>query len=155
MPGFDPHDHSACVADAISAAEAHCAAAKAQFTPVRRRTLEILLREHKAMGAYDVLARLDADGLGSAPPVAYRALDFLVRHGFAHKIAKLNAYVACSHPGTAHDPAFMICTDCDAVAEAPADPDRGQLGRAAAEAGFEIKTAVFEAEGICPSCKAP
>jgi Fur family zinc uptake transcriptional regulator len=53
--GFHPHNHSTCVGDAIAAAEAHCANHSLQFTPVRRRVLEILLQEHKAMGAYDIL----------------------------------------------------------------------------------------------------
>jgi len=152
MSNFSKHDHSACVASALKAAETYCAASKLQFTPVRRRALEILLSEHKAMGAYDMLARLAKDGLGSGPPVAYRALDFLVTHGFAHKIEKLNAYIACAHPGEDHDPAFMICRSCDAVAEAPTNPQAGQLGRAAQKAGFKIEHAVIEAEGICPAC---
>lgn len=150
---FHSHDHAGCVADAMRAAEAHCAQARLKFTPARKRALEILLVEHKAMGAYDVLSKLAEDGLGSAPPLAYRALDFLVQHGFAHKIEKLNAYIACSHPGEPHDPAFMICRSCDAVAEAATNPQAGQLGRAAEAAGFEIEHAVIEAEGICPSCK--
>ncbi|MBU0861441.1 MAG: transcriptional repressor, partial [Alphaproteobacteria bacterium] len=97
--GFDRHDHSACVSDAISSAEQHCAAADLRLTPVRRRVLEILLESHAALGAYDVLARLDAEGLGSKPPVAYRALGFLVDNGFAHRIEGLNAFIACAHPG--------------------------------------------------------
>jgi Fur family zinc uptake transcriptional regulator len=42
------------------------------------KTLEILLQDHRALGAYDILDRLRAAGFGSQPPVAYRALDFLV-----------------------------------------------------------------------------
>ena len=49
--GFHSHDHASCVAEGVEAAERHCAAEKLQFTPVRRRVLEILLSEHKAMGA--------------------------------------------------------------------------------------------------------
>ena len=48
-------------------------------------------------------------GFNSQPPVAYRALDFLVENGFVHKIERLNAFVACALPGTVHSPAFMIC----------------------------------------------
>ena len=150
---FQHHDHGSCVTGAMQAAIEHCERAKLQFTPVRRAALEILLSEHKAMGAYDMLAKLGAKGLGTAPPVAYRALDFLVKNGFAHKIETLNAYIACAHPGEHHDPAFMICTSCDAVAEAATDPKAGQLGRAARAAGFEIEHAIFEAEGLCPACK--
>jgi hypothetical protein len=58
--------------------------------------------EHRALGAYAVLDQLREAGFGSQPPVAYRALDFLVAHGFAHKIERLNAFVACAHPGESH-----------------------------------------------------
>ena len=151
--GFDPHDHTACIAEALSAAEAHCAENRLQFTPVRRRALEVLLRRHAAMGAYEVLAELDASGFGAQPPVAYRALDFLVKHGFAHKVEALNAYVACTHPGAEHVPAFLICRACGAVQEAQAQPMRGALGAAAREAGFAIDRAVIEAQGLCPACQ--
>ena len=49
-----------------------------QFTPVRRRVLEILLAKHHAVGAYDILDELLDEGLGSQPPIAYRALDRVV-----------------------------------------------------------------------------
>lgn len=148
--GFGPHDHAACIANAMALAEAKCAASGAQFTSIRRRVLAILLEAHTAMGAYDVLARLTDEGLGSKPPIAYRALGFLVEHGLAHRIEKLNAYVACSHPGAAHDPAFMICRKCRSVAEAePVAP----LRKSAGLAGFHIEQIVIEAEGICPNCQ--
>ena len=122
------------------------------MTPVRRRVLEILLHEHRALGAYDILDKLRSEGLGSQPPVAYRALDFLVTHGFAHKIERLNAFVACAHPGEVHDPAFLICRKCDGVAEAQTKSARGQLGSSAKIAGFHIERAVLEAVGVCPNC---
>lgn len=149
--GFARHDHSGCVSAALAAADAACAARKVQFTPVRRRTLEILLEAHAALGAYDVLARLDADGFGAKPPVAYRALAFLVDQGFVHRIERLNAFVACAHPDTTHNPAFMICRSCGTVAEAQASD--GGLGTPAANAGFQIEQTVIEAEGLCPSCQ--
>ena len=132
--------------------EAHCAKEGLQLTPVRRRVLEILLHEHRALGAYDILDKLRSEGLGSQPPVAYRALDFLVTHGFAHKIERLNAFVACAHPGEVHDPAFLICRKCDGVAEAQTKSARGQLGSSAEIAGFQIERAVLEAVGVCPNC---
>ncbi len=138
----------------MGAAEARCAAEKIRFTPVRRKVLEILLQEHRAMGAYDILDRLREDGFGSQPPVAYRALDFLVAHGFVHKIERLNAFIACAHPGAAHAPAFMICRVCDAVAETQAAMPAGALGAAARAAGFRIERTVVEAEGVCPACTA-
>ena len=151
--GFESHDHAACIRTALDRADAHCAARKLQFTDIRRRVLEILLRDHRAMGAYDILRHLEAEGRRAQPPVAYRALDFLVTHGFAHKVEKLNAYIACGFPGENHHPAFMICRLCDAVVEARSNRGRGSLGGAADAAGFVIENTVIEAEGVCPACQ--
>ena len=155
QPGaaFAAHDHGHCAADVLARAEALAAEQGARFTPVRRRALEILLEEHKALGAYDVLQRLSAEGFGNQPPVAYRALEFLVDQGFAHRIRRLNAFTACMHPGEAHAPAFLICRECNAVAEASAAPVRAALDRAAAEVGFAIERATVEALGLCPACQ--
>ena len=151
--GFPCHNHDDCMSDMIARAEARCKELRLNLTPVRRRTLEILLDEHRAVGAYDLLARLAAEGLGSQPPVAYRALDFLVRAGLAHKIEALNAYVACTHSGGDHAPAFLICRGCNSVAEANTAPAAGRLDKAAREAGFQIERTVVEAQGLCPECQ--
>lgn len=150
--GFSRHDHRACVSDTLAAAEALCKTDKLRFTPVRRKVLEILLREHRALGAYKILDRLREDGFGSQPPVAYRALDFLVLHGLAHKIERLNAFIACVHPSETHTPAFMICRKCEAVAETHSPVARGPLTEAARASGFQIERTVVEAEGVCPAC---
>ncbi len=152
--GFEAHDHRGCIADGVAVAERVCAERKLHFTPVRRRVLEILLEGHRAMGAYDILDRLREEGLGSQPPIAYRALDFLTTNGFAHRIERLNAFIACAHPRQRHAPAFMICRGCDMVAEAQAEPAKGALGRAAREAGFRIDRTMVEAEGLCAACRA-
>ena len=156
--GFDQHDHAACVADGVAAVEQRCKDARLQLTPVRRRVLEILLSEHRAMGAYEILDVLREEGLGSQPPVAYRALDFLVKNTFAHKIEQLNAFIACTHPDTPHAPAFLICRLCKTVAEAKAAPEMGGsadkiLADTAARAGFRVERVVVEAQGVCPNCQ--
>ncbi|MEI4195328.1 transcriptional repressor [Roseovarius sp. E0-M6] len=150
---FDTHDHHRCIAATLKSAETQCAKAGLHFTPVRRRVLELLATEHRAMGAYELLDHLRAEGLGSQPPVIYRALDFLVGHGFAHKLERLNAFVACCHPGADHSPAFLICRNCDAVAEIRAQGARALLGDAAHAAGFAVDRAVIEAMGTCPACQ--
>lgn len=152
-PAFATHDHAHCRADVLARADALVAAQGGRMTPVRRRVLEILLEEHRALGAYDVLQRLVAEGFGNQPPVAYRALEFLEDQGLAHRIRRLNAFAACMHPGEDHAPAFLICRSCNAVAEAPAAPVRAALDRAAADLGFAVERANVEAVGLCPSCK--
>ncbi len=150
--GFEQHDHAACVAQALAEAEVRCATQGLRLTPVRRKVFELLLEEHRALGAYAVLDLLRDAGFGGHPPIAYRALDFLTEHGFAHKIERLNAFVACAHPGESHSPAFMICRVCDAIAEAPSAPAAHALDGAAKAAGFQMERMVVEAEGICTAC---
>lgn len=150
---FTDHDHDRCADDVLSRAETISAARGLRLTPVRRRTLEILLESHRAMGAYDVLDRLAGEGFGKQPPVAYRALDFLVEQGFAHRINRLNAFTACVHPGEDHAAAFLICRACNAVAEAPAARVRAALDGCGAEIGFTVERATVEALGLCPACK--
>lgn len=125
-----------------------------RLTPVRRRVLEILLESHRAMGAYDILNRLVADGYGAQPPVAYRALDYLVAQGLVHRIRRLNAFAACMMPDRDHTPAFLICDDCRIVAEAPAAPARQALDAAAGAVGFELGRINLEATGLCQNCRA-
>jgi Fur family transcriptional regulator, zinc uptake regulator len=150
---FATHDHAHCAADALTRAEAITSAAGLRLTPVRRRVLEILLEEHKALGAYEVLARLGAEGFGNQPPVAYRALEFLVEKGLAHRIQRLNAFTACVHPGEDHAPAFLICRQCHNVAEAPSGAARVSLEAEAARAGFLVERTTIEALGLCPTCR--
>ncbi len=140
------------IQQALATAESRCRRKGLRFTPVRRKVLELLLQEKKAIGAYEILERLSEMGLGSQPPVAYRSLGFLTRHGFAHKIERLNAFVACICPGEKHAPAFMICRLCDSVTEAHSFSLNHVLGSAAEAKGFQIEHSIVEAEGICMTC---
>lgn len=151
---FAPHDHRECAHRALDEAAERLADQGARLTPVRRRTLEILLESHRALGAYEVLDRLAAEGFGRQPPVAYRALEFLVQHGLAHRLQRLNAFAACLHPGHDHHPAFLICRSCDKVAEAAAAPVREALGAVAGQGGFRVERVTIEALGLCATCAA-
>lgn len=150
---FEVHDHDACAGDTLARAEQAVAKQGGRMTPVRRRTLEILLEGHRAMGAYDVLHRLAADGFGHQPPVAYRALEFLVEHGLAHRVRRLNAFTACMHPGDAHQAIFLICRQCDSVAETRAEAVHDALTSASIGLGFAVERASIEASGLCPKCQ--
>lgn len=148
---FHEHDHACCVEDGLQHVTSHCENQGLRLTKVRRRVLEILLESHLAKGAYDVLEQLRSEGLGSQPPVVYRALDFLVENGFVHKIHSFNAFIACAHPGEGHSPAFLICRICRRVEEAVGAGQR--LAGAAIEIGFSIEQTTVEAIGLCPRCK--
>ncbi|WP_136442781.1 Fur family transcriptional regulator [Pacificoceanicola onchidii] len=150
--GFSHHDHDTCIASGLETARKACAEQGLQLTKVREKALAVLLAEHRAMGAYEVLEHLRDAGLGSQPPVAYRALDFLVKHGFVHRIEQLNAFIACAHPGENHAPIFLICRACSAVAEAPGIAARDAVRDAALAHGFKAERILIEVEGQCPQC---
>lgn len=138
--------------NSIQEAEQYCQENGLNFTPVRRKVLEILLQKNTAIGAYEILDLLREAGFKNQPPVAYRALDFLVQNGFAHKIEQLNSFIGCTHPGKDHSPAFMICRKCDSVSEEEALTRDFSVSQIGLKTGFTVEKAVIEAKGLCHSC---
>ena len=138
--------------NSIQEAEHYCQENGLNFTPVRRKVLEILLQKNTAIGAYEILDLLREAGFKNQPPVAYRALDFLVQNGFAHKIEQLNSFIGCTHPGKDHSPAFMICRKCDSVSEEEALTRDFSVSQIGLKTGFTVEKAVIEAKGLCHSC---
>ena len=134
--------------NSIQQAEQYCQENGLNFTPVRRKVLEILLQKNTAIGAYEILDLLREAGFKNQPPVAYRALEFLVQNGFAHKIEQLNSFIGCMHPGKDHSPAFMICRNCDSVSEEEALTRNFSVSQIASKAGFTVEKAVIEARGL-------
>ena len=149
---FAHHDHTDCRDTAIGEAKKICKARQVRLTPVRERVLELLWNAHEPVRAYDILKKISAEGFGSQPPVVYRALDFLIEHGFAHKIERLNAYLACDCPGADHGAKFLICTGCNRVAEFDDRAIARALRKVAEGSGFSIGHATLEVEGLCPDC---
>ena len=151
---FRPHDHARCRGRALATARGICAERGLRLTPARAFALETLLESHRAMTAYELLGRLRDAGLGGQPPVVYRALDFLIEHGFAHRIERLGAFVACAGAGGPHPAAFLICRSCRAVAETALEGAAPPgLAALAAAAGFTPERVTVEAEGLCAACR--
>lgn len=150
---FADHDHAACRRGALSRLRRAARARGLRLTPARVRVLEILTERHRAVGAYELLERLRAEGLGRQPPAIYRALDFLIAAGFVHRIERLNAFVACARPGTAHRACFLICAGCRTVAEVEAPALDSAVAQAASRSGFAAGAAVVEVDGTCPACR--
>ena len=132
--------------------EEYCKAKNLKLTPVRQKVFQLLVKEKSGLGAYRILDLLREAGFNSQPPVAYRALDFLVEHGFVHKIESQNSFVACSDPGEHHSPIFMICKKCDSVSEATASVPASDLSEALMATGFQVEQTIIEAEGVCSTC---
>lgn len=143
------------LAEKLAQADALCAARGRRMTPGRRRTLEILLRARRPLGAYEVLELLGSNGSAPQPPVAYRALDFLVEEGLAHKLRETKQFLACAHPEEAHGAAFLICRACGNVDEVCLQPEESAFAKAARNAGFAIERTILEAQGVCAECRTP
>jgi Fur family zinc uptake transcriptional regulator len=137
---------------ALGAAETRCSATQERLTAPRRRVLELLLESDAPQKAYDLIAAFGAHGEPAKPPTVYRALEFLERLGFAHRIESLNAYVPCRIDGQGHRAAFLICDCCGAAEEF--EPDFTAQLAAAAKAGYEVGGITLEARGRCPACRA-
>ena len=149
--GAHPGLHGPALQRALGVAEARCQENQERLTPPRRRVLELLLGADGPLKAYDLIAAYGSDGEPAKPPTVYRALDFLERMGFTHRIESLNAYVPCRLPNAAHSAAFLICDCCGAAEEF--EPDfQAQLAAAAAR-GYEVRAVTLEARGLCPACR--
>ncbi|HLV77908.1 MAG TPA: Fur family transcriptional regulator [Marinobacter sp.] len=150
---YRPHNHEACVSDALADARAICRQHHARLTAIRERVLELIWQSHKPLGAYDILARLGQDGHKAAPPTVYRALDFLQQYGLVHRIASLNAFIGCAHAGELHRGTFLICRQCGNVLELDAPEVTEALDRTARAEGFRADDITLEIAGLCPGCQ--
>lgn len=152
---YRPHNHAACVHDALADARRICQARQVRLTRTRERVLELIWQSHRPLGAYDLLGLLAEDGHNAAPPTVYRALDFLQQNGLVHRIASLNAFVGCSHTGEHHHGLFLICRGCRNVLEL-ADPAVSRaLTQASIQQAFTPEDTTVEIAGLCPTCREP
>ena len=148
------HDHTRCTADALAHAELICVERGERLTPIRRQVLEVLLSNHKPLGAYEIIERAGKSPR-PAPITVYRALNFLREQGLVHRIESRNAFVACVNNHASEDlVVFLICDRCGDVGEAPSAAVADQLKAAARAAGFTPKAPVIEISGICANCRA-
>lgn len=124
------------------------------LTKNQHLVLEVLTRERVPMSAYAILEHLRAAGLKS-PPQVYRALGALCEQGRVHKLASLNRFVACQHPGcspqTVH--AFAICDGCEQVSEIQNGALVQCLDRIAADACLTASQSTVEIRGRCARCQ--
>jgi Fur family zinc uptake transcriptional regulator len=140
--------------DLTQAADAHCRSRGLRLTDLRRQVFEALARAPGAMGAYDLIDALARDGARRIAPISiYRALDFLLDAGLAHKLASRNAFVACPHRHGADDVVtFLICDGCGRVEEATSDAVGDALTQIARLHAFRPRGQVIEMAGRCAAC---
>ncbi|MGD9164765.1 MAG: Fur family transcriptional regulator, partial [Chromatiales bacterium] len=148
------HNHKSCRSQALLEAESYCRSNGLRLTALRRRVLELVWSGHQPMGAYALLERLVSEGRKAAPPTVYRSLEFLLQHGLIHRIASLNAYIGCIHPGSDHEAQFFICEGCGQAAEIGNPSIESAIARHAKRLGFSIARQTIEIAGTCANCQA-
>lgn len=141
-------------ARALQQSEAVCRANNARLTPIRRKVLEALYDNHKPLGAYELAESLEPSGRPVAPITIYRALDFLMEQGLAHKLASLNAYIPSFHLESASEiTAFLICDACGGVDEITMPELSGAVTALLEKESFKPKTKLLEISGCCSHCR--
>jgi Fur family transcriptional regulator, zinc uptake regulator len=147
--GDGHHSH-----DVMAQAEAHCASRGLRLTDTRRHVFEALAAKQQAMGAYDLIDALANRGHKRLAPISvYRALDFLLEAGLAHKIESRNAFVACPHRHCNEDVVvFMICDQCGRVEESTSDAFSRAMASVASAMAFTPRGQVVEMHGRCAGC---
>lgn len=148
-------DHAGQAAKLLLRAELRCRQAGSRLTTIRRKVLEALLADHRPLGAYDIADRVSQPEARRVAPISiYRALDFLVEHGFVHRLSTRNAFVACPHEHRAGDVvAFLICEACGGVDEDNAPTLQEAMAVVAQGHGFAAQRQVVEITGLCEHCR--
>ncbi len=149
----EPHDHHDCIEAALLEASRICRERGVRLTAQRRRVLQLVWASHRPIGAYAILERLRLEGLGSAPPTVYRALEFLMEQGLIHRIESRNAYTGCVRPAAEHTGQFLVCRLCGRVGELCDDRIARELTKNAARCGFQVERQSIELSGLCPHCQ--
>ncbi|WP_448203433.1 Fur family transcriptional regulator [Azospirillum sp. sgz302134] len=148
------HDHTHCIADALTRADALCAERGARLTALRRRVLELVWTSHRPRGAYAILDDLSQqDGKAAAPLTVYRALEFLVEQGLVHRIESLNAYIGCAAPGAVHSGQFLVCEGCGNAVEIDDPRISAAIATISAERHFQVNRPTVEVRGMCTDCQ--
>ena len=152
--------HDECVdseavrlATKLARADALAAERGLALTTLRRQVYALVAQSERPIGAYDLLAALEPQRGRVPPTTVYRALDFLVEHGFIHRIESKNAFFACCLIGKPHQSQFLMCDACGETVEIPGDELAAQLSGSAPAHGFEVHHQVVELSGLCAACK--
>lgn len=132
--------------------EAQCKERGTTLTAIRRQILALLYRSPKGMKAYDLLEQIKRERSNASPPTVYRALDFLIEQGLAHKIGRMNLFVACRHASHLTPSLFLVCPQCSGVTELQEKSVMQALSASLAEAGHQLESPEVEISAVCPDC---
>lgn len=138
----------------LERAETRCRQQGASLTAIRREVLALLGRQPNGIKAYDLLEQMRQTRPNAAPPTVYRALDFLIAQGLAHRIGRLNLFVACRHSSHPSPALFLLCPRCNGVSELQDRDVSARLFASLQAAGHRLDSPEVEISALCPQCVA-
>lgn len=144
---------AASLTERLARADGFAAEQGLALTTLRRQVYALIAGAGRPIGAYELLAALEPQRGRVPPTTVYRALEFLVEHGFVHRIESRNAFVACCKIGKPHQSQFLICERCGETVEIPGDELGKRLSAVPTAHGFEVHKQVVELSGLCGECK--
>lgn len=147
------HHHHEAPERLVAEVRAACATRGLRLTETRERVLELIAIAGRPVKAYDLLESLKRERGGAAPPTVYRALDFLLEHGFIHRLESINAYTVCHHPSRRHAVPFLICDVCRHATELCDERVTDLLLEQARAHGFLAEAQTLEVHGVCRRCR--
>ena len=124
-----------------------------KFTPIRRSVLELLCRNKKAIGAYEIASSFEHEyGRTVVPNTVYRALEFLEEQGLVVHLMSTRAYALNGFQQHAIPNVFFVCMSCKMISEM-VDPHLVQAARSGADKiHFNTSTRPIEIQGSCMQC---
>ena len=143
--------------EALEQAATACHQRGASLTAIRREVLALLYRTPKGIKAYDLLDQMRQTRSNASPPTVYRALDFLIEQGLAHRIGRMNLFVACRHGSHSSHGApslFLVCPRCNSVTELEDADVASSLYASLAATGHKLDSNEVEISAVCPQCLA-
>lgn len=140
------------ISKSLRAAEESCRRIGARLTPQRRMVFETVLSAKTPLTAYEVLDRLRPRDDSATPASVYRSLEFLIKHGFVHRIESTKTFVGCTMPEHEHPNQLLVCRQCGTAIEAEDQNLADAVTRLSRRLGFSLDRKTVELVGTCSSC---
>jgi Fur family zinc uptake transcriptional regulator len=143
---------SKTLAQGLREAEDLCGRNGVRLTKLRRAILELLLAADGPVKAYDLIELMRDKGERLTPATVYRALNFLLHYGLAHRVTSLNAFVPCTGSRDERSVLMLVCSECRKAEELD-DPVLYEAVRTRLdELGMSLRDNCIEMRGTCRKC---
>lgn len=142
-----------CYKTIISQAEQICLKRGVRLTSQRATVLRILAEHNTSISAYNLLDILRIVEPKAKPTTIYRALSFLLKQGFIHRIVSNNSYMICHNfEKPFHVSLILVCHCCSDVNETNVPGIQKYINILANKSNFLLRNCIIEAHGLCKKC---